>query len=65
MRDLEGEWSHCLFLQLQALHFDTDLLFPQADEDELRQNWKRIINYLTESPSLRETIPSKPKQTRC
>lgn len=35
------EWCYCFFLQLQALHFDTGLLFPQAEKYELRQNWKK------------------------
>lgn len=39
------EWCYCFFLQLQALHFDTGLLFPQAEKYELRQNWKKT-NYL-------------------
>lgn len=35
------EWCYCFFLQLQALHFDTGLLFPQAEKYKLRQNWKK------------------------
>lgn len=46
------EWCYCFFLQLQTLHFDTGLLFPQAERHELRQNWEKTNSLIASLQSV-------------